>query len=89
LQDPHDEDIGADSLVENDVRTVFIATQLGAQLLDASSEFGIVGELIEAGAQFIAIASGLFNTESLDGIFRRSGQLLTGQQVQTRIQTRF
>lgn len=70
VQDAHDMDIGVDCLEKDDVGTVFVATQSDAQLLGPSSESGIVGKLVEAGSQFVAIASRLFNAESLNRVFR-------------------
>ena len=50
MQYAHDQDLVTGLLVEDDVRTVFVAAKSCAQLLGASSESGIVGKLGKAGA---------------------------------------
>ena len=50
MQYAHDQDPGAGHLVEDHVRTVFVAAESCAQLLGASSESGILGKLGKAGA---------------------------------------
>jgi len=43
VKDAHDQDLGVNGLIENDVRAILVTAQSGTQLLGGSAESGVSG----------------------------------------------